>query len=206
MNSTIQKLSEFFEKLPGIGPRQARRFVYALLRKEQSFLNDFSALISTLKENVSQCQKCNRFFQSKKHGGVCGLCNSTERKEKVLLVVEKDIDLKNIEKAGFYNGYYFVLGGLVPPISSGLPEEVKMKKLFERVKEEALSKNLDEIILAFSATTEGDSTTRYVEKILEPIIKNRAIKINRLGRGLSTGTELEYSDKDTILHAFKNRQ
>lgn len=206
MDSTLEKLSEFFEKLPGIGPRQARRFVYALLRKDQPFLDDFSSLLSGLKKNVGQCEKCNRFFQSKENTDICNLCGTETRKEKILIVVEKDVDLKNIERAGFYKGQYFVLGGLVPPIGSGIPEEVKMKKLFERVKEEALSKNLDEIILAFGATTEGDNTTRYIEKILEPITEKTAIKINRLGRGLSTGTELEYSDKDTIQNAFKNRQ
>lgn len=205
MDTTIQKLSEFFEKLPGIGPRQARRFVYSLLGKNQSFLSDLSSLILDLKKNVAQCNKCNRFFQNKDED-ICDLCRPKVRDEKTLLVVEKDVDLQSVEKANFYNGYYFVLGGLVPPIGSEMPNEVNMKKLFERVKKDSIEKKLEEIILAFNATIEGDNTTRYIEKILEPIIEKRPVKINRLGRGLSTGTELEYSDKETITNAFKNRQ
>lgn len=206
MDSTIQKLSEHFEKLPGIGPRQARRFVYALLSKDNEFLSDFSVLISSLRKSIDQCKKCNRFFQKKKEENICNLCSAPNKDKSILLVTEKDIDLENIEKAGFYKGFYFVLGGLIPPVGSTTPKEVKMKELFERVKKEAISKNLKEIILAFNATTEGDNTIRYIEKILEPIIEKSPIKINRLGRGLSTGTELEYSDKETIINAFKNRQ
>lgn len=206
MDLIIQKLSEFFEKLPGIGPRQARRFVYALLNKNQTFLDDFSLLISNLKRNIGQCKKCNRFFQNKDNSDICNLCSNLARDKKTLLVVEKNVDLENIERTGFYNGFYFVLGGLVSPIGSNMPKEVKMKRLFERVKKEALAKNLREIIMAFSATVDGDNTTRYIEKILEPIVEKYPIKINRLGRGLSTGTELEYSDKETIINAFKNRQ
>ncbi len=206
MNSAIQKLSEFFEKLPGIGPRQARRFVYALLSKNQDFLENFSSLILNLKKNVSQCEKCNRFFQNQETKNLCELCSKPGKDKKILLVVEKDVDLENIEKAGFFNGFYFVLGGLVPPIGSSMPKEIKMKELFERIKKDVQSKDLEEIILAFSATAEGENTMRYIEKILEPITEKRPIKINRLGRGLSTGTELEYSDKETIVSAFKSRR
>ena len=206
MTSTISKLSEYFEKLPGIGPRQARRFVYYLLGQDENFLKKISDQITNLKKQVNQCQDCQRFFENNNQSKKCNLCNDINRNKNTLLITEKDIDLENVEKAGFYNGFYFVLGGLVPVAGTNLPKEVKMKKLFETVKKEIESKNLKEIILAFSANSEGDNTACYVEKIMEPFVKKYGIKISRLGRGLSTGTELEYSDKETIINAFKNRQ
>ncbi len=206
MNQSIQKLAEYFEKLPGIGPRQARRFVYALLNKEKPFLNDFSTLILNLKKNTISCPGCYRYFEIKGNNTKCSICSNLNRDKNTLLIIEKDVDLNNIEKAGFYNGLYFVLGGFVPPIGAELPKEVKMRELFEKIKKEASSKNLKEVILAFSATPEGENTTNYTTKILEPITKKFPIKISRLGRGLSTGTELEYSDKETIASAFKNRK
>ncbi|MFC1756821.1 recombination mediator RecR [Patescibacteria group bacterium] len=202
---TIQKLSEYFEKLPGIGSRQARRFVYALLNKNNNFLDGFSKLISELKKEISTCQKCNRFFENGKEE-ICHICGNSTRDKNLLLVIEKNVDLDNIEKSGFYKGMYFVLGGLVPAIGSELPTEVKMRVLFEKVKKEVSENGLKEIILAFGATTEGESTASYVEKILEPILTKVPLKISRLGRGLSTGTELEYSDSETIVNALKNRK
>ncbi len=206
MNQSIQKLAEYFEKLPGIGPRQARRFVYALLKKDTDFINSFSKLISNLKKETISCQECQRYFETKNGNTICLICNNLNRNKNTLLVIEKDVDLNNIEKAGFYNGLYFVLGGLVPPIGADLPEEVKMRELFEKVKKDSTLKNLKEIILAFSATPEGENTANYTTKILEPITEKFPVKISRLGRGLSTGTELEYSDKETITNALKNRK
>ena len=121
------------------------------------------------------------------------------------MVVEKDIDLNNIESANSYNGLYYVLGGLVPPIGAKLPEEVRMKELFEKVKQMTMSKNLKEIILAFSATKEGENTEQYIKSILEPIVQKYPFKISLLGRGLSTGTELEYADRDTLKNALRRR-
>jgi recombination protein RecR len=206
MNITISKLSSYFEKLPGIGPRQARRFVYFLLTQDEEFLKKLANLIINLKKEVVQCKTCQRFFETANNNNQCKLCHNTSRDKTTLLIVEKDIDLDNIEKSGFYNGSYYVLGGLVPALGEDLPKEIKMKELFEKVKESASKKEIKEIIIALSATLEGDNTIRYIEKILEPITKKVEIKISRLGRGLSTGTELEYSDKDTIVNAFKNRQ
>jgi recombination protein RecR len=205
MNPIISKLADYFEKLPGIGPRQARRFVYALLSKDSLFLAEFSKLISNLKKEVVRCKTCHRFFELAPTDE-CKICSDLTRDKRKLLIVEKDVDLDNIEKAGFYNGFYYILGGLIPALGSEIPKEVKMRELFEKTKKDSLSSGLKEIILAFSATPEGDNTSRYIEKILEPIIKKCSIKISRLGKGLSTGTELEYSDKDTIINALKNRK
>jgi len=206
LNSKISQLAEYFENLPGIGPRQARRFVYALLKKNDEFVSDFAKFVSEIKKELTKCQSCQHFFKNDKQNKSCNICRDPKRNKSTLLVIEKDIDLNNIENANFYDGFYYILGGLIPPVGEKLPKEVRMKELFEKVKEKALSKDLKEIILAFSATKDGENTMRYIEKILEPIIQKYPIKISLLGRGLSTGTELEYSDKETIINSLKNRR
>lgn len=190
-SNVINKLKEYFERFPGIGPRQAQRFVYWLLNEDSAFVKELSEFILALKKEIKQCEKCFRFFTSQN----CVFCNNLNRDKSRLLVVEKDTDLEGIEKAGVYNGLYFVLGDIIP-LNQTISKNIRLKELFSRVENEAKN-SLKEIILAFSATAEGDNTTRYLEKILEPLVKKYAIKISRFGRGLSTGTELEYIDKDT---------
>ncbi|MBU1092042.1 recombination mediator RecR [Patescibacteria group bacterium] len=205
MDSTISQLAQCFENLPGIGPRQARRFVYALLKKNDKFISDFTKLMLDIKKELIKCETCQCFFKNNKQNKNCKICRNPQRDKGVLLVVEKDIDLNNIESANSYNGLYYVLGGLVPPIGAKLPEEVRMKELFEKVKQMTMSKNLKEIILAFSATKEGENTEQYIKSILEPIVQKYPFKISLLGRGLSTGTELEYADRDTLKNALRRR-
>lgn len=200
-SNIIQKLKEYFERFPGIGPRQAQRFVYWLLNEDQSFLKNLSGALLEFKKEVKQCEKCFRFFTSDQ----CRLCNDQNRDKSRLLIVEKDVDLEGIEKAGIYSGQYFVLGDIIP-FSGPTPQNSKRLKALVNRLEEELKKELKEIILAFNADTEGDNTCRYIEKILEPTVKKRQIKISRLGRGLSTGTELEYIDRDTLKSALESRK
>jgi len=129
-----------------------------------------------------------------------------------LMVVEKDSDLESVKKSRVYNGKYFILGGLVPIIEKNTKKRIRIEELKERIKKEG--ENLREIILAFSLNPQGDHTDSYVREQLNEIVeklnpstKLRAgIKISSLGKGLSTGTELEYSDNDTLKNALKNRQ
>jgi len=199
-SNAIQKLKEYFERFPGIGPRQAQRFVYWLLNEDSQFTNELSGLLFELKRGVKQCGECFRFYTSNE----CRLCQDKSRDNSRLLVVEKDVDLENIEKTGIYSGHYFVLGDIVP-LGQILPKNIRLKELFSRAEQEA-KKGLKEIILAFNATAEGDNTIRYLEKILEPLAKKYSIKISGFGRGLSTGTELEYIDRDTLKNALENRK
>ncbi len=216
-SNTIQKLREYFEHFPGIGPRQAQRFVYWLLNENAVFIKEFGELLLNLKNETKQCSRCFRFYTpplarfaitpTERAGQTsqnCAFCSNPNRDKIRLLVVEKDTDLENIEKAGVYNGHYFVLGNVVP-FGQAIPKNIRLKELFNRAEQD--SKNgLKEIILAFSTTAEGDNTTRYLEKILEPLTEKYKIKISRFGRGLSTGTELEYIDKDTLKNALENRK
>lgn len=199
-SNDINKLRECFERFPGIGPRQAQRFVYWLLNEDEEFLKEFSELILRLKRETKQCDKCFRFYASQN----CTICNDLNRDKFRLLVVEKDTDLENLEKTGVYDGHYFVLGNNIP-LAQTVPKNIRLKELFSRTENDA-KKGLKEIILAFSATAEGDNTSRYLEKILEPLVKKYSLKISCFGRGLSTGTELEYIDRETLKNALDNRK
>ena len=198
-SSAITKLREYFERFPGIGSRQAQRFVYWLLNEDPAFIKSLIEALVKLLNETKQCSQCFRFYT----GETCRICNEN-RNDSRLLVVEKDADLENIEKTGVYDGRYFVLGNLVP-FSQKPPKNIRLKELFARAEKDSKDK-LKEIILAFGATAEGDNTGRYIEKILEPLTKNHLIKISCFGRGLSTGAELEYIDADTLKNALEGRK
>jgi len=192
----LDKLIEYFLKFPGVGPRQAKRFAYFLALQDKNFTEDLSRLISEIKKEINQCPDCFRFFEGEK----CAICSSLNRDKNILMIIEKDVDLENIERAGIYNGKYFILGGVMP--LTGDKNNLRFKELYNKVSQEKPK----EIILALSANVESENTARYIEKILEPLSASRRIKITKFGRGLSTGTELEYSDSETIINALKNRK
>ena len=194
----INRLIESFLKFPGIGPRQAKRFVYFLAGESKAYVDNLAKLILEVKSGMKQCESCYRYFESKNiEIDLCPVCSGASRDSSVIMAVEKDVDLENIERTGNFRGKYFVLGGLLSLAGNGIAE-VRLKQLFDKVKKGKPA----EIILATSATVEGENTNLYIERILEPL----KVKITRLGRGLSTGAELEYSDSDTIENALKNRQ
>ena len=142
---------------------------------------------------------------------LCDICTNTNIDSSILMIVEKDSDLESIKKSHVYNGKYFILGGLVPIVEKNTKSRVRIEELKERVKKE---KELKEIILAFSLSPQGDHTDTYVREQLKEVAEKQnpstplrtGIKISSLGKGLSTGTELEYSDNDTLKNALKNRQ
>ena len=194
----INRLIESFLKFPGIGPRQAKRFVYFLAGEGKAYVDNLAKLILEVKGGMKQCESCYRYFESKNTEiDLCPVCSGASRDSSVIMAVEKDADLENIERKGNFRGKYFVLGGLLSLAGNGTAE-VRLKQLFDKIQKEKPA----EIILATSATVEGENTNLYIERILEPL----KVKITRLGRGLSTGAELEYSDSDTIENALKNRQ
>lgn len=200
MTNSIEKLAELFEKFPGVGKRQAKRFVYFLLRKNSVYGKELSEAILNLKKNIRLCEESFQFFYSESGQTLSPIARDENRDNSKLMIVEKDSDLENIEKMSVYNGKYFVLGGSIPVLSKEPTQyirETELLKIIEKKKD-----NLNEIILALSVNPQGENTLEYLQKILEKF----NIKISVLGRGLSTGTELEYSDKDTFLSAFDNRR
>ena len=205
--SSIEKLTEQFSKFPGIGPRQAKRFVYFLLGQNPEFASGLSTSLSELRNDIFQCSSCFRFFQKDASGeNICPTCKDPHRDTSALLVVEKDVDLENIQKMHAWSGFYFVLGGSLPILEKDPPKKIRSKELFYSVQERAKENGLKEIVLAMSANVEGENTLAYLSKILAPLAEKYSLKISTLGRGLSTGTELEYSDADTFKNALENRR
>src|SRR3989338_7913454 len=194
--STIDRLSALFEKFPGIGPRQARRFVQYLLVISPSVRQEIAEQIRALGTQTAQCKKCYRWYTKEGKGLECPICADAHRERSLLFVVEKDADIDNVERSN-YKGLYFVLGGIIPLAAEEPEKHIRMRELIKR----AASDKPAEIILGLSATTEGDHT----RQILAEKLQKTNSKISSLGRGLSTGSELEYADPDTIGQALANR-
>ncbi len=203
---TIDSLINLFKKFPGIGPRQARRFVYYLLTADQNYLNQLGDKIKCLKKDIKQCARCGRFFNNSYQSATdkCKICADDERDKSCLMIVEKDIDLDTIEKARTYRGYYFVLGGNVPILDPQPETHIRFAPLLALL-EKDMKEGLSEIIIALSVTTEGNHTADWLVEKLRPLTDQTNLKITLLGRGLSTGSELEYADADTIKNALNNR-
>lgn len=199
----IEKLSKYFSEFPGIGPRQAKRFVYFLLSKNKGFLDELTLNINDLKKSISICPSCFRFFpKNKGSSSLCHICDDKNRDSSLLMIVSRDVDFENIEKTGSYNGLYFVLGGTVPILEKDPENKIRMKELLSKIEKKS---NVKEIILALSANPEGENTADFIKEKILPICEKLSIKISLLGRGLSTGLELEYSDSETLKNALKNR-
>lgn len=198
-----QKLIELFKEFPGIGPRQAKRFVYFLLNKHPAYSNDLVKLINEVRKTVKSCDTCFRFFPNG-NTNTCPIC-ANENREKSLMIVSHDVDFENIEKTKFYNGYYFILGGTVPILEKNPEKRIRQKELLETI-EKRIKDGLSEIIIALNYNPEGENTLSYLENLLSKNLIDKGVRISTLGRGLSTGTELEYSDSETIKNALKNRQ
>lgn len=206
--TTIEKLTEIFKKFPGIGPRQAHRFVYYLLTRSAQHNDELARLVSLLRGTVVECAACHRFFENTTRTQtarqmLCDIDRDVHRDATILMVVSRDVDLESVEKSGAYKGLYFVLGGSIPILAEKPEERIRQKELLEIVRAR-VQEGLREIILAMNVTPEGDHTGDYLTRILAPIVSDK-IKISRLGRGVSTGTELEYSDSDTLKFALQNR-
>ncbi len=200
----IDKLTEVFKEFPGIGERQARRFVYFLMSRSPAYSENLSYLLTDLKKEVAQCKECFRFFiLNNKKDKLCDICMNPNIDSSTLMIVEKDSDLESIKKSRVYNGKYFILGGLVPIVEKTTKSRVRIEELKQKISQE---KQIKEIILAFSLSPQGDHTDSYVREQIKNISEKSGIKVSSLGKGLSTGTELEYSDNDTLKNALKNRQ
>ena len=203
----LDRLAELFASFPGIGTRQSKRFVAFLLTKDPSFLRDLTHAIQVLKEQVVECAECHRFFaKTNANSTVCNVCVNPLTDKSTLLVVEKDSDEEAVRRSGVYKGSFFVLGGTLSFLEKNPSKAIRVRELVSTLEARTKSGVLKEVILALSATPDGDSTARYILKTIEPITAFHDTVVSSFGRGLSTGTELEYSDRDTLSEAFKNRR
>lgn len=200
---SINKLIELFREFPGIGPRQAKRFVYFLLTKDVGYTSEMSRLIVDLRNKIHTCESCFRFF-AKDNSTICQTCRGTSRDKTSLMVVSRDVDFENIEKTKAFQGYYFILGGNLPVLEKNPESKIRERQLMSQI-EKRISEGLFEVIIALDYNPEGEHTREHVERVIRnnPLFSN--LKISHLGRGLSTGSELEYTDADTIKNALRSR-
>ncbi|MFW5853088.1 MAG: toprim domain-containing protein [Patescibacteria group bacterium] len=201
----INKLTELFSNWPGIGPRQAKRFVIHLLRKPQTEISELTTLISELKKQSEQCLACRRWFiKNESENKTCSICLDNNRNQKILMIVEKDQDIDNILQADIYNGLFFVLGGLLP-----VANQRKNNFVTNRLQELKLKLNqnpVTEIIIALSLNPDSEHTARAIKDIIANLPSNKKPTLSFPGRGLSTGLELEYSDPETLRYAISRRE
>ncbi len=195
----IDELAQALSRLPGIGPRQGKRFVFYLLAAAPAERAKLAELIVSLGKNVRQCPECLRFYNGTA-AAVCDYCGEGRRDDSLLMLIEKDQDLAAVERAGTYKGRYFVLGGVLTLSGKG---GIREKELVRSV-EKRLKTGLKEVVLALSATSEGEHTADRVRALLQPYRDH--VKVSELGRGLATGSELEYSDAETLRAALTNRK
>lgn len=201
----FQNLTKYFTKFPGIGSRQATRFVFHLLRQPNDQFQNFLIELANLKNNVKICPNC--YFIYDKNGGdnkACYICSDPARDEKTICIVEKEVDALAIEKTGHFKGTYHILGGNIYSFQNVDAEDFLMKNLKNRLdKIISITTNPEEIeiIMALNPTPDGEATASFIEREL----KNLNIKTSRLARGLQRGADLEYADEDTLKHAIKNR-
>ncbi len=200
---TLKRLQELFKRFPGIGERQAMRFAYFLATADEGYTKNLIETIKDLKANVKRCSRC--FALSEKIvNEKCAICNDPKTNKNQLLVVEKDADRERFVKSRTYTGTYFVLGGLAPAIENDVASYIRTNQLISLVSKE-VNQGLNEIILALSATPDGERTNALLKVTLNNATEEK-IKITVLGKGLSTGTEIEYSDADTLSNALQSRR
>lgn len=212
MNAKFKNLVKLFQILPGVGPRQAVRFVIALLEQPKENLKELGESINNLKRDVSFCDEC--FNISDNHS--CHICYDTKRDRSKLMVVEKVTDLESIEKTGLYRGLYHVLGGAINPLDKITPASLRIRELENRLDkilsadhafQTSQTSNGIELILATNPNTPGETTALYVRDIFASANwREKGISITRLGRGLASGSNLEYVDEITLKNALDYRK
>lgn len=210
---TLEKLIEEFKKFPGIGPRQARRFAYHILHLDDASATNLSDLVGKLKSGIATCSRCHRFFSLKNaamNPPLCGICLDQNRDQKTLMILTQDTDINAVEQRRIYSGLYFVMGKNAELSSLDPLTLPRLRDLEDRLRLDAGSNAVREIILAMNANTEGEHTGEIIERKLREINAtlpaDKRFKVTALGRGLSTGTELEYSDTETLKSAIENRR
>jgi recombination protein RecR len=184
---------EQFSRLPGIGERTALRLVLFLLRLRKEEAVNFGHTINAFIENIKFCKVCHNLSDVE----TCPICSSNKRDRQMICVVENVKDVMTIENTHQYNGLYHVLGGLISPIEGIGPKDLQIASLSNRIADE----NISEVILALSATMEGDTTNFYIYKKL----KDLDVTVSVIARGVSFGDELEYTDEVTLGRSIINR-
>ena len=192
----IDNLIKLISKLPGLGPKSAKRIILKMINNRKELLKPLANNLSDVFKNIERCKICGTL---KSNNNPCNNCEDKNKKFSKICVVENISDQWAIESSSIYQGYYHILGGTISDSTNGNNREnLLINSLIERIKND----NIDEVILATSATIEGQTTAFYIQDSL----KNTNVKISKLAQGLPVGGEIETSDDGTLISAFKNRR
>jgi recombination protein RecR len=207
----IDDLAQLFMQFPGIGRRQAKRFAYFIITSQDSFTKSLARSITDIKNHVRRDPVSFQYFYAQHPDEVHSpITRDTSRDASLLMIVEKDVDIESIEKSRAFHGLYFVLGGLAPLIDTDLEKMVRVNELLKIIETKSTetdpTKKLSEIIFALAANPEGDRTADLIKQKIAPLQERFGFKVSQLGRGFSTGTEVEYSDAETLASALENRK
>jgi recombination protein RecR len=190
----IERLIQILAKLPGLGPRSARRAVLHLIKHRDKLLTPLAAALAEARDTVVVCSRCGNVDSS----DPCSLCNDQRRDPHAICVVEDVSDLWALERAAAWNGQYHVLGGTLSAIEGVRPEDLTIARLAER----AAAPEIKEVVLAVNATVEGQTTAHYITDLLKPL----PVKLSRLAHGVPVGGELDYLDEGTLTAAIRSRR
>lgn len=190
----ISRLIEELNKLPGIGPKSAKRLAYHLLQNSDEETKALAEAISTLKEKIKLCSVCFNITDT----DPCRICQDKERDHSKICVVAKPSDILPLEQTGKYDGVYHVLHGTISPTEGVGPGELKIKELLARLKDGSVT----EVIVATNPNVESETMAMYLQRLITPL----GIRVTRLARGLPFGAELEYADDLTLGQALENRR
>jgi recombination protein RecR len=194
LSESLTKLVEEFAKLPGIGRKSAERLAYHVLRIHTSEALALAEAIRNVKQNVHYCRVCFNLAE----GDLCAICSDARRDQSLLCVVEQPRDLIALEQAGSYRGLYHVLLGRLAPLEGVGPEQLTIDRLIERVR----SGQFREVIMGTNPTLEGDGTALYISNLLA----DSPVEITRLARGITSGSVLEFANKEILADALAGRQ
>ena len=191
---SLEKLINYYKKLPGIGEKNAERLALATLNFKDEDVDGFSNTLKVLKKNIKKCSICGHLSE----GDICSICSDEKRNKNLICVIEDYKSVFSFEKVGNYNGVYHVLNGLISPAENIGPENINLSSLIKRVD------NLKdpELILALKSTVEGETTTLYIKKIFE----KKKVMISRLSYGIPMGAEIDYLDIITLDKALEDRK
>ena len=190
----VAKLIEELHRLPGVGPKGAQRLAYYLLRASKDEARALAEAILEVKEKIKLCSVC----QNMTDVDPCLICADEGRDRSVICVVEEPMDILAMERTRGHKGLYHVLHGSISPMEGIGPEQLKVRELLERLRDGVVH----EVIMATNPNLEGEATSMYVSRLLQPL----GIRVTRLARGLPMGGDLEYADDLTLSRALENRQ
>jgi recombination protein RecR len=189
----LARLVAELERLPSIGPKSAQRMAFHILRQPADESRRLAQAILEVKDSIRFCTECSNFTDQE----VCEVCADPKRNRALLCVVAEPRDLIAMEKTNEYRGVYHVLQGLIAPLNGVYPEDLRIKELFPRV-----AAGVEEVILAFNPTTEGQTTTQFLAKRLKPL----GVRVTQIAHGLPAGGDLDYADQATLISALQWRR